>query len=166
MLPESKILARARVDESREVKGGMYVDRVERGVGSFDVLYFKDRAWVVKLGCLRHLGDKYTWIFSVANYPGIRLLPPPTGWKAGGGQLSIWSQSMFKLKGLKEAEDILTGMIQDFHVRKKLEDVGCSSTHQDIVVLNLVDRLLVMITEFEARDGYGRVWEITQGLYN
>lgn len=132
------------------------------------MLYFKDQAWAVKLGHLIEGCDVYQWKFSVMTFPGVDSLPPAPGWEAGKGKeliLKERSKLLDNSRVLDQARVILAKMITKFDVCRQLEVVCCSVNDQDIVVQNLIDRLLVMTTEFKAAEGYGIVWETTRNLY-
>lgn len=162
--PDEEVLKRAPVDEEGEGKGGMYVERVGRGIGRFDMLHFRGQAWAVKLAHLIEGCDTYDWKFSVMENREVQAVG--TGWEAWEGKQLTLSVKLQLIHGDIEAvTERFKKMIDGFNVRKQLETLGCSADDQDIVVENLIDRLLVMTTEFKAANGFGIIWDTTKDLY-
>jgi hypothetical protein len=162
--PDEGVLKRARVDEGGEGKGGMYVERVGRGIGRFDMLHFRGQAWAVKLAHLIEGCDTYDWKFSVMDYPHAEA-PGTEGEARKGEQLTLSVKLQLIYGNIEAVTERFKTMIDGFDVRKQLETMGCSADDQDIVVENLIDRLLVMTTEFKAANGFGIIWDTTKDLY-
>lgn len=123
-------------------------------------------AWAVKLGRLGNFNDKYNWKVSVLSWPLVtEFSPEPQADTAAEKtvNMEIYSQHMFRLEDLDVVRSRLGDMINTPALETRLKAAGCPSDVQESVRENLIDRMVVMITERNA--GRGFVWEPVQGLY-
>jgi hypothetical protein len=153
----------------------MTIARGGRGLRPFDMIYFTSHscfktkgAWAVKLGSLGNRNDKHNWQVSVLSWPGkmeFSSEPPRNAAQEQTVTMRISSQRMFNPKGLEDVRSLLEDMIDETTLEALLQAAGCPSEAQESVKKNLIDRMVVMITEMKSRGGAGYVWDPVQGLY-